>query len=182
MDSSIQHFPQSNEEFGCFVDQHLDRFVRHAVSCLGNIHDAEDIVQEVILKAFRNRLELSAVSKPQNYIHRMISNSCLDHLRRNGCREAYIRRSLNDKEEEHAEPYEALLIRREENLEVQMMLDRLPPEQAEVIRLRFAAELSFGDIAEIMSAPLTTVKSRFSYGMNKLRSGFLSKKEVYDEL
>jgi RNA polymerase sigma-70 factor, ECF subfamily len=62
------------------------------------------------------------------------------------------------------------------------MLENLPEDQALVIRLRLIEDMSFTDIAEITSSPVTTVKSRFTYGMNKLRSGFHIKKEAYDEM
>jgi RNA polymerase sigma-70 factor (ECF subfamily) len=176
MTGSFQRFPQTSEEFESFIMEHLDAFVRHAVGLLGNMEDAEDAVQEVILKIFRNRANLTGVSKPLNYVFRMITNSCTDIGRRKGCREAYIRRSLNEQKPEHEEPHEVSLIRREEYRHMQKMLDRLPEEQAVVIRFRFIEELSFSDIAEITASPVTTVKSRFSYGMNKLRSGFFQKR------
>ena len=42
-------------------------------------------------------------------------------------------------------------------------------EQAEVIRLRVYGNNSFADIADILSTPLPTIKSRFLYGLTKLR-------------
>ena len=42
-------------------------------------------------------------------------------------------------------------------------------EQAEVIRLRIYGNNNFADVAEILSLPLPTVKSRFLYGLEKIR-------------
>ena len=52
---------------------------------------------------------------------------------------------------------------------VTMVLATLPDEQAEVIRLRIYAEKSFVEIAAILALPLSTVKSRFIYGLKKMR-------------
>jgi RNA polymerase sigma-70 factor (ECF subfamily) len=49
------------------------------------------------------------------------------------------------------------------------LLDRIPSEQAEVIRLRYYGDKSFREIAVILDLPLTTVKSRFQYGIDKIR-------------
>jgi len=177
MTTNLQRFPQTTEEFESFVMDHLDVFVRYAVSHLGNIEDAEDVVQDVILKVFSRRYELIGINKPLNYMFRMISNSCNDSGRRKGSRETFIRRSLDEQKQPFENPIETSMIREEDRRQIHAMLDLLPDEQARVIRFRFIADLSFADIAELTSSPLTTVKSRFSYGMNKLRAEFLSKKE-----
>jgi RNA polymerase sigma-70 factor (ECF subfamily) len=49
------------------------------------------------------------------------------------------------------------------------LLVEIPEEQAEVIRLRIYGNNSFADVAEILSLPLPTVKSRFLYGLEKIR-------------
>jgi len=182
MSADIQQFPQSANEFESFITGQLEGFVRHAFSLLGNIQDAEDVVQDVILKAFRNRSELLHVTRSRNYIHRMISNSCLDLIRKNGTRETFIRLSLKEPKQGIEMPVETSMILNEDAMRVNIMLENLPENQAVVIRLRLIEEMSFSDIAEITSSPVTTVKSRFTYGMNKLRSGFRVTKEAYDEL
>ena len=45
----------------------------------------------------------------------------------------------------------------------------IPEEQAEVIRLRIYGDNSFAEVSEILSVPLPTVKSRFLYGLEKIR-------------
>lgn len=49
------------------------------------------------------------------------------------------------------------------------LLDEIPEEQAEVIRLRIYGDNSFAEVADILSVPLPTVKSRFLYGLEKIR-------------
>ena len=52
---------------------------------------------------------------------------------------------------------------------IAQLLKDIPEEQAEVIRLRIYGNNSFADVAEILSIPLPTVKSRFLYGLEKIR-------------
>jgi RNA polymerase sigma-70 factor (ECF subfamily) len=52
---------------------------------------------------------------------------------------------------------------------IAQLLVEIPEEQAEVIRLRIYGNNSFADVAEILSLPLPTVKSRFLYGLEKIR-------------
>jgi len=182
MSADIQQFPQSASEFESFVRNGLEGFIRHAFSHLGNIEDAEDIVQDVLLKAFRNRSELNGITRPLNYVHRMISNSCMDLIRRKETRETFIRLSTKEPFQGCEEPVESSMIQKEKAMRVNIMLENIPADQSLVIRLRLVEEMSFADIADITSSPVTTVKSRFSYGMSKLRSGLYKKKEAYDTL
>ena len=48
-------WPQSPDEFAGLVDAYLDRLVRYAFRRLGNVQDAEDVVQEVLVRAFADR-------------------------------------------------------------------------------------------------------------------------------
>lgn len=52
---------------------------------------------------------------------------------------------------------------------IQYLLSAIPAEQAEVIRLRFYADKSFQEISTWLNVPLPTVKSRFHYGLEKLK-------------
>ena len=59
---------------------------------------------------------------------------------------------------------------------IKVLMRHLPEEQAEVISMRTAQNLSFAEIAEILDIPTTTVKSRFAYGIDKLRKMLNDKK------
>ena len=52
---------------------------------------------------------------------------------------------------------------------INRLLSEIPEEQAEVIRLRIYSDLSFQEIAESVQIPLATAKSRFLYGITKIR-------------
>ncbi len=53
---------------------------------------------------------------------------------------------------------------------INTLLDRLPGRESEVIRMRVVDELQFVEIADILSIPATTAKSRFKSGMDRLRT------------
>ena len=58
---------------------------------------------------------------------------------------------------------------KDEFLRINRLLATLPQEQSETLRLRIYSECTFSEIAEIMQVPVTTAKSRFKYGIEKLR-------------
>ena len=70
------------------------------------------------------------------------------------------------------------LIQIEEYNRLEKLLCELPDEQSETIRLRCFDNLSFVEIAEIIEVPVTTIKSRFKYGIEKLKNRIVLLKEV----
>ena len=75
-------WPQSPAEFETLVDACLDRLVGYAYRRLGNIEDAEDAVQEVLVRAFRDRSKRKRTSAVRPYLFRMVANACTDLLRK----------------------------------------------------------------------------------------------------
>ena len=138
------------------------QLLHYACSLLGNKDDAEDAVQDLFI-----RLCSRPTGEPprniQQYLYRSLHNLCTDRLRRHSLQTLPI--------EQQPELCDDLPTDREQELQrIPLLLSVLPPEQAEVIRLRFYGEKSFQEISLLMNIPLSTVKSRFRYGMEKLRN------------
>ncbi|HEY1393722.1 MAG TPA: sigma-70 family RNA polymerase sigma factor, partial [Methylibium sp.] len=139
-------------------------------------HDAEDVVQEAYLRAFRFFAALrGADAKP--WLLGIVRNACYDWLSQRSRREANHVEfdELQDSEAELqlAEPAatpEALLARRWEGRQVNEALASLPPPLREVLILREIEELSYEDIARIAGIPIGTVMSRLSRGRARLRA------------
>jgi len=182
MTDSEERFPQTIPELEKFIKRHQHQLVRHAFFKLGNLQDAEDVVQNTFIKIYTERYGFNHVTKPLPYIFRMVSNFCIDKLRS----EAKIDdESLNGSEEANALtgiPYEEEIIRKEEFRRINTLLGRLPKEQAEILRLRIIDELSFVEISAILETHVNTVKSRFKYGIDKLRFNLMTVKEANNEV
>lgn len=149
--------PQPNRIAEAITAYHAELY-RFAALRTGSRSDAEDIVQEAFLKMLTASGE---IIHPRAYLYRCVANACCDLKRRRTFHEPL----RPDQPQEDPDP--AL---REEAERLAARLDRIPPEQAEVIRLHTFASLRFTEIAEILDIPVTTVKSRFQYGIAKLRN------------
>lgn len=160
-------WPQSHQEFEAFVDVFLDRLVRNAFRRLGNLQEAEDVVQDVFVKAYADRKKLRKVQRVGPYLYRMVANACAERRRRRRILslEELGSEDIPDRQDEATQQITAA----EELERMEQYLRRLPGRQAEVIRLRVLDELPLADIAEIVGCGLPTVKSRLRYGLQKLR-------------
>ncbi len=162
-------WPQSPVEFEILIEVYLDSLVLSAFRRLGNFHDAEDVVQEVFVRAFTERSKRKNISRVGPYLYHMVINACTDMQRkrkRSGVSpESFQADEISGGQKNPAEMAAA----KDELHRVEELLRRLPGNQAEVIRLRVFDELRLSEIAEVVGCSVSTVSSRLRYGFKKLR-------------
>lgn len=170
-------WPQSVAEYEALVESCQHGLVRYAFRRLGSLQDAEDITQNVLVKSFAERRRLKNIRRVTPYLYRMLANACTDFLRKHNGRQVYLEElKLLKVSVKGADCTEEAAAR--ELARIESLLAPLPEEQAEVIRLRVLDGLSFASIAEMLGCPLPTVKSRFRYGLDKLRKRMSKEREV----
>jgi len=159
-------WPQSPPEFEALIDAFQDRLVRYAFCRLKDVCEAEDVVQEVFLKAYTRRNELRNVYPVAQYLYRMVANLCIDRLRRP--RPVIVQ--IDEINMPNVRSVAAERVAAAEQLKhTDELLARLPRRQAEVLRLCVLDDLSLAEIAQMHGCSLATVKSRLRYGVARLR-------------
>src|SRR5277367_2332858 len=143
----------------------------------GNASDAEDIVQEAAIRAFRGIKGFGAVNA-RAWSLTIVRNTALSWLTKNRPRKVTYINDLNAAEQQELE-YEGLHGARIETpeeialfkadaAEIQKALAQLPTQFREVIVLREMNQMNYRDIAEITNVPIGTVMSRLSRGRQLL--------------
>jgi RNA polymerase sigma factor (sigma-70 family) len=143
----------------------------------GNASDAEDIVQEAAIRAFRGINGFGAVNA-RAWSLTIVRNTALSWLTKNRPRKVTYINDLNPAEQQEIE-YEGLHGTKVETPEdvvlfkadataIQKALEQLPTQFREVIVLREINQMNYRDIAEITNAPIGTVMSRLSRGRQLL--------------
>ena len=141
------------------VAERQDWLFRFAYMRIGIREDAEDLVQEVLLSVFRRLREKTQMDSVEQYVIRAISNACTDYFRRKPLRMVTL-----DKAEQVAVS-EADRQIHDEYLRVSHLLDTLPAEQSEIVRLKCYDELTFKQIAKLQNILEATAKSRYRYAI-----------------
>ena len=147
-----------------------DALLTYACYRLGNRSDAEDVLQDCYLR-LRERFsdgQECAKLNIRNYVFRSLSNLCTDRL---ADRTRHLTVDLGQQDVVETDTDD----RESEYCRITSMLDGIPEEQAEVIRLRMYGNRSFAEISNILQVPLPTVKSRFLYGIEKIRKAMKSR-------
>src|ERR1044072_8978833 len=139
----------------------------------GSDAEAQDLTQDVFLRIFRSlRSFRSNEGSFITWLTRLTRNLLIDHYRRT--RQERVTDSIEQQLpmlEEHASPSarpEGLVAGREASEILQAALQKLSPELRETVILRDLQEMEYREIAEVLSIPEGTVKSRINRGRAEL--------------
>lgn len=145
------------------VAERQDWLFRFAYMRIGIREDAEDVVQEVLLSVFRRLREKTQMDSVEQYIIRAISNACKDYFRRQPLQVVSLDKAgqlaISDSDRQIHDEF----------LRVNRLLDMLPQEQTEIVRLKCYDNLTFKQIAELQDIPEPTAKSRYRYAIQHLQ-------------
>ena len=148
---------------------HLDAAYNLAHWLTRNDTDAEDVVQEAYLRAFKFFGGFHGADG-RSWLLTIVRNTCYTWMQHNRSLELSV--PLDDEQREiestDLNP-EALLLQRADTLMVRRALEELPVEFREVLVLRELEEMSYRDIAGITDLPLGTVMSRLARGRKRLQ-------------
>jgi len=171
---------QSNDQRAAFDEvflPHMAEAYRLAQWLTGNAYDAEDVMENAALRAFRGIKSFGAVNA-RAWSLTIVRNTAYSLLRKNKSKAVAFTDDLSLAEQQKLE-HEALHGTRVETPEeialfeadaeeVQRSLAQLPAQFREVIVLREINQLNYRDIAEITNVPIGTVMSRLSRGRRLL--------------
>ena len=146
--------------FEQLVLPHLDAAYNLARWLTRNDHDAEDVVQDAMLRAYRFCDALRGEARP--WLLAIVRNTCFTWLRAN--RPADLAGAAEDLAEaaSPAEGPEALAARELDRRLLNEAIAALPAQFREVLVLRELEDLAYKDIARVVDAPIGTVMSRLS--------------------
>ena len=136
------------------------KLYRIALALVESPEDAEDILQEAYTKLWSKRDSLEAVQQPETFAVTIVRNLCLDFLR-------------SPRTNSRSEPLETVILHCEDSPERQVetrdqlrqvvrLIQELPPNQQQVIRLRGMEDCSMEEIAEITGFSPANVRTLLS--------------------
>ena len=157
--------------FELVYDRHGAAAFSLAFRISGERGAAEDITQEAFLSIWRTRARYDPTrGSVRTWVLGIVHHRAIDSLRRN---ERHVRRraSAEGIADTHAaaEFTDLEAIRTEEARAVRKALESLPTEQTKVIELGYYGGFTTSQIADMLDAPLGTVKGRMRLGLDKLR-------------
>jgi RNA polymerase sigma-70 factor (ECF subfamily) len=174
-----KHSIISADEFEQEALNHLSTLLSVGMRFTRNATDAEDLVQDTLVKAMRARHQFHAGTNMRAWLIKILTNTFINRFRRGGLEKSLLEgpdadpladgwvstasmQAMRDPETAALRP----LLQRE----IVKALDALPDEFRLAVVLVDAEELSYKEVADIMGCPIGTVMSRLHRGRRMLKS------------
>ncbi len=170
--------PESAESFEELLRPHLERLYRLAYRLTGSVHDAEDLLQDVLVKIFRRREELSSILDLSPWLGRVLYNQFIDDRRRYAGRRLHVIKGA-DRPAHEPDPVDSLPSERpgpeddaEQRVDITRLnaaLEKLSDEHRLVVLLHDSEGYTLSEIQRVTGTPVGTLKSRLHRARARLR-------------
>lgn len=168
----MQHIARDDSAaFECLARRHktplLNFFVRMGVYT----HQAEDLVQETLLRLWNYRKKYKPTAKFTTFLYTLARHAMLDTIRK----EKRFRLFAERYQQEIPQHTDGGMAYSRKQLDIQAALDALPEKQRTVLVLAIYQGLPYEEIADILNIPLGTVKSRIFNALTQIKKVFHEK-------
>jgi RNA polymerase sigma-70 factor, ECF subfamily len=155
---------EGQDEFVEFWQQTWDRVRAYMFCACHNSSDADDLTQDCFMRALRSWSAFQGTGTRRAWLFAIARSTQVDWIRRQ-------RRQRRAAEEHRSDDkYEVATGPSLDDAEaISQAVQRLALDQQEVVHLRFAAGLSYAEIAEMLRVPIGTVRSRLCRGLQSVR-------------
>jgi RNA polymerase sigma-70 factor (ECF subfamily) len=165
----VRQFREGSERaFNELVLRHRRGVYLTAMGLLGNSDDAEDVAQDVFIKAYQSLSGFRGDSAFYTWLYRITVNLCLNRLRRRKLRSFVGIEQVSSLLPE-AERADRALERSELSSRARRAIAELPDKQRAVFILRHFRHLPHAEIARIMDRDEGTIKANYFQAVRKLR-------------
>ncbi|MFD1151675.1 SigE family RNA polymerase sigma factor [Saccharothrix hoggarensis] len=155
-----------DDDYDRFVTDRLDRLLRYATALTCDKHLAQDIVQDVLLRARQKWARIGAVDAPYLYVKRMVTNDYLSWRRLRSSRDvSSTHAALDELSPLVADP----AVRHAERDAMRARIAVLPRKQRAALVLRYYEDSTDAEIARILGCTEGTVRSHISRALKTLR-------------
>ncbi len=169
--------------FEAEMNPHLDALYRNALRLTGNANDAEDLLQDTYLRAYRFFYQYQLGTNAKAWLFRIMNTVFLNDYRRksrqgetvsyDGLEDFYLYNRLSEDglggdHPETENPEKAVLEKLDIEI-IQQAIQALPIEFRDTVALATVEEMSYQEIADTLEIPVGTVRSRLSRGRKLLQ-------------
>jgi len=132
-----------------------------ALSFVHNQQDALDISQDAFIRAYRRIKKFDTERPFFPWFYKILKNLCIDYFKKRQRRNEVPLENVRVLEVEHED--------REMKKALWKGIEELPPEQKEIIILRYFRQLSYQEMAEVLGKPIGTIMSSLYYAKKRLK-------------
>ena len=178
----IKDFKNGNEDvFNLLVERYAAKLLIVANGIVSSRQDAEEIVQDAFVRAYKGLKEFRGAASFETWIHRIVVNLAHNKFQWNRRRgsEQNVSITVDDDNSDNGTEIalpdnthrpEKIMLKEEFAGEIKDCFEKLPDKLREVMVMRLLEELSYDKIASIIDCKVGTVKSRIARGREMMRT------------
>jgi RNA polymerase sigma-70 factor, ECF subfamily len=167
---------KDQERYGEIIERYQGKLFSYIYRLIGNRDEAQDLLQDVFIKTFRNLNSFDVDRKFSSWIYRIAHNEAVNHIKRKSLKrfiswedivsvkDKLITSSVEDGADE-------AWLKKEMQKEVSDAVDKLPLKYKQVLILRYFSDKSYEEISEILGRPVNTVGTLINRAKSKLKVG-----------
>ncbi len=160
----------NHQDFNILLAAHKEMIYRIVRSKTYFEQDTDDIMQEILLKIYQGIDSFSGESNIKTWIYTICTNTVVDYYRKPWWKFSWLSFvKQDDKPSTMPGPFEQTA-QKQSQIKLNKILQTIPPQQAEIFRLRFFENLSLLDISEIKKMHLSTIKTHLYRAVKKVRT------------
>lgn len=162
------------EAFTNLYYAYKDKLFGFAMSITNSSTKAEDIVQDVFLKIWKNRSSIAEVENINAFIFRVAQNQIIDELRKFAKEQLTFSSAdyIINKEDGDANPIEDLM-KKEVREKIEEAINLLPPQQKRIYTLHNDKGYKYEEIASELNLSVSTIRNHMSQAINNIRKQLL---------
>ncbi len=180
----VQNFLNGdNKSFEVLLSRHKNRVFAFIMSKVKNRDITNDIFQDTFIKVI-NSLQKGKYNEEGKFLPwmmRISHNLVIDHFRK----ESKMRKIRPNSEfdifdviDDGNKNQEEIMIQRQVHSDLKILIEQLPADQKEVLKMRYFEDLSFKEISDLTDSSINTALGRMRYALINLRK--LSEKQYID--
>jgi RNA polymerase sigma-70 factor (ECF subfamily) len=156
------------QEFESLFRSSYVSLVRYARTMVRDHDTAEEIVQDLFFRLWKDREKLNIESSLNGYLFRAVHNKCLHWIDHNRIVGNYAREMADTQTESHENPSDMIILK-ELQLRIVKILERLPERCGRIFCMNRFEGLKYAEIAEKLSVSIKTVEANMGKALKEFR-------------
>jgi len=153
--------------FGILVNKYQQKLYWHIRRMVVSHDDADDVLQNVFIKIWKNLERFEGKSKLYTWLYRIATNECLTFL---GKKKRKATSPLSTDEYDLGEQLEAdpYFDGDAAQIKLQKAIEELPPKQKQVFELRYYEEMKYDEMSDLLGTSVGALKASFHHAVKKV--------------
>lgn len=153
--------------FSILVKQFQERLYWHIRNIVKNHEDADDVLQNVFLKVYRNIDKFKGDSKLYTWLYRIASNEAITFIKKRARQQSITSEEMQMNIINNLES-DVFFEGKEIQLKLQRAIAALPPKQQQVFQMKYFEDITYDTMSEILETSVGALKSSYHIATKKI--------------